>query len=307
MEKLIVKNSVGNDIHVYLYDGATAPVKGVVHLIHGVSEHIARYGLFAEFLNRNGYVAVGCDFLGHGLSTDTNAYVHYADRDGDRIAYESITLVQDFIKQRYPDLPVFVLGHSMGSFLARLALLRKPDFYKKAVLTGTAMMPLGLIRFGILLSTVIKALRGPKYVSPLLQKMGIDAYPAKMRKDGIIGDRDVEWLSKDVEIQNYYEKSPMCGQPATVSANKDLFKWLVVINDPKQIATGRKDTPLLFASGKNDPLSEYGKTVLELAAVYRKLGYVDVTDKLYEDDRHEILNELDKETVYRDILTFLEK
>ncbi|MCK7486033.1 MAG: alpha/beta hydrolase [Bacillus subtilis] len=83
MEKLIVKNSAGNDIHVYVYDQVVAPVKGVVHLIHGVAEHVARYGLFAAFLNKNGYIAVGCDFLGHGLSTDTNAYVHYADKHGD--------------------------------------------------------------------------------------------------------------------------------------------------------------------------------------------------------------------------------
>ncbi|HAQ56948.1 MAG TPA: hypothetical protein DCR44_06090 [Acholeplasmatales bacterium] len=88
MQKLIVKNTAGNDIHIYVYDQAVAPVKGVVHLIHGVAEHIARYGLFAEYLNKNGYIAIGCDFLGHGLSTDTNAYVHYADKHGDELAYE---------------------------------------------------------------------------------------------------------------------------------------------------------------------------------------------------------------------------
>ncbi len=307
MEKLIVKNTAGNDIHIYVYDQAKAPVKGVVHLIHGVAEHIARYGLFAEYLNKNGYVAVGCDFLGHGLSTETNAYVHYADKHGDTLAYESIELVQDYIKGHYPTLPVFVLGHSMGSFLARLALLKKPDFYKKAVISGTAMHPKALILVGKALCNVIGFFRGPKRVSPLIQGMGIDSYPVQLRKDGIIGARDVEWLTKDVEVQNYYEQSPMCGQPSTVAANRDMFKWLLVINDKKRLAQGNKAMPIFLVSGQNDAVSNYGQTVKLLYETMKGLGYENVAMKLYENDRHEILNELDKAQVYQDILDFLNK
>lgn len=307
MQKLIVKNTAGNDIHIYVYDQAVAPVKGVVHLIHGVAEHIARYGLFAEFLNKHGYIAVGCDFLGHGLSTDTNAYVHYADKHGDTLAYESVTLVQTYIKEHYPTLPVFVLGHSMGSFLARLAILKNPDFYEKAVISGTGMHPKPLILVGMTLCNLIGCLRGPKYVSPLIQKMAIDSCPAQMRKDGIIKDRDVEWLTKDVEIQNYYFQSPMCGQPATVAANRDMFKWLLVINNKKNLAKGNKQMPIFLISGAQDAVSNYGKTVETLAGVLLDLGYQHVSLKLYEGDRHEILNELDKAVVYQDILDFLEK
>jgi len=307
MEKLIVKNTAGNDIHIYDYDGATAPVKGVVHLIHGVAEHIARYGLFAEFLNRNGYVAVGCDFLGHGLSADTNDYVHYADKHGDRLAYESVELVQDYIVKHYPGLPVDVLGHSMGSFLARLAMIRRPGFYRKAVISGTGMHPTPLILVGMTLCNIISLFKGPRYVSPLIQKMAIDSCPAQMRRDGIIKGRDVEWLTKDVEIQNYYFQSSMCGQPATVSANRDMFKWLLVINNPREIAKGDKTTPIFLVSGADDAVSNYGETVRKLDGVLRRLGFADVSLKLYEGDRHEILNEIDKERVYHDILAFLEK
>ncbi|MDP3129694.1 MAG: alpha/beta hydrolase, partial [Bacillota bacterium] len=249
----------------------------------------------------------GCDFLGHGLSTDTNAYVHYADKHGDELAYESVTLVQAYIKEHYPTLPVFVLGHSMGSFLARLAILKNPDFYEKAVISGTGMHPKPLILVGMALCNIIGCFRGPKYVSPLIQKMSIDSCPAQMRKDGIIKDRDVEWLTKDVEIQNYYFQSPMCGQPATIAANRDMFKWLLVINNKKNLAKGNKQMPIFLISGQNDAVSNYGKTVEQLAGVLLDLGYQHVSLKLYEGDRHEILNELDKAVVYQDIIDFLEK
>ncbi len=307
MEKNVFNNSLGNPIHVYLYEPTVQPFKGVVHLIHGASEHFARYGLFAEYLNQNGYVAVGCDFLGHGLSTDTNDYVHYADKHGDVIALESLTIVQDFIKSRYPELPVDVLGHSMGSFLARLMILKKPEFYRKAVISGTTTMPVATTKMGMFLCNVIGFFKGPKYVSKMVQKMAIDACPAKMRKDGIIKDRDVEWLTKNVDIQNYYFNSPMCGQPFTVAANRDMFKWIAFIDTAKNIAKGDKSMPLFFISGANDSLSNYGEGVKKLVALFQQLGYADVTMKLYENDRHEVLNELDNAKVYADVLAFLNK
>ncbi|MFH0992939.1 MAG: alpha/beta hydrolase [bacterium] len=307
MEKKVFNNSLGNPIHVYVYEPATQPFKAVVHLIHGASEHFARYGLFAEYLNQHGYVAVGCDFLGHGLSTDTNDYVHFADKKGDVIALESLTIVQDFIKSRYPELPVYVLGHSMGSFLARLQILQKPEFYAKAVISGTTTMPIATTKMGMLLCNVISFFKGPKFVSKMVQKMAIDACPAKMRKDGIIKDRDVEWLTKNVDIQNYYVNSPMCGQPFTVAANRDMFKWIAYIDTIKNIANGNKSMPLFFISGAKDSLSNYGEGVKKLVAVFQENGYANVTMKLYENDRHEVLNELDNKQVYADVLAFLEK
>jgi alpha-beta hydrolase superfamily lysophospholipase len=307
MEKFILKNSIGNDIHVYFYDQAALPVKGIVHLIHGASEHIARYGLFAAYLNNHGYLAIGCDFLGHGLSTDTNAYVHYADKNGDSLALESLDLVQKFIKTRHPELPVYVLGHSMGSFLARLEIIQKPSFYKKAVISGTTTTPAFMTAMGTFLCNVIGAFKGPKYVSPMIQKMAIDANPAKMKKDGLIKDRDVEWLTRDVEIQNYYFNSPMCGQPFTVTANRDMFKWIKFIDADKNIAKGDKNLPILFISGGFDPLSNYGKNIGILVDRFQRLGYEDVAMHIYADDRHEVLNELDKQQVYADVLAFLDK
>jgi len=306
MEQKIFQDSMKNDIHVYIYPTKVIKPKGIVHIVHGASEHFVRYGLFAEYLNAQGYTVVGADFLGHGLSTKTNDYVHFANKKGHQIALESLTLVKDFITETYPETKVFLLGHSMGSFLARLLILKFPQFYNKAIISGTTMTPGIVTQGGIFLCNVIQLFKGPKYISPMVQKMAIDACPAKMFKDGIIKERNVEWLTKDPLIQNYYASSPMCGQPFTVSANKDMFKWMAFVDKTKNIRLGHLDQPIFFVSGKLDPLSNYGESVLALAERFKAIGYRRVQVKLYEGDRHEILNETDHLKVYQDLLAFIE-
>lgn len=302
----MLKDYKKNNIHVYIYE-PEGDIKGVVHIIHGASEHFARYGLFCEYLNKHGYVAIGCDFLGHGLSTDTLDYVHFADKDGDILAYESVVLVKEYIETNYPKQDVFILGHSMGSFLARKMILDFPDFYKKAVISGTAFVPQMVVNMGILLAKIIRFFKGPKYVSRLIQNMGIDANPKKMRKDGIITGIDEEWLTRDKEIQQYYHNSNMCGQPFTVQANIDLFRWISFINQKKNIANGNKEQPIFLISGEKDPLSNYGKDITKLYETMQQLGYQNVSMKLYPDSRHEVLNELSKDEVYEDVLQFIEE
>lgn len=306
MRKVILENSKDNPIHVYIYE-PEKELKGVVHIIHGASEHFARYGMFAEFLNSNGYLVIGCDFLGHGLSTPTNDYVHFADKDGSNLAFESIELVKDYIDTHYKDIDKFVLGHSMGSFLTRKLIIMYPNFYQKAVISGTTHTPGMITKTGMLLTKLIRSFKGPKYVSKMIQNMAIDANPRKMRKDGIIEKMDEEWLTKDEEVQQYYHNSPMCGQPFTVSANIDMFEWVSFIDKRKNINKGNKNQPILLISGAKDPLSNYGERIVYLYHLLKKLGYKDVEYKLYTNDRHEILNELDKASVYQDILIFLNK
>ncbi len=306
MEKIILKDYQDHSIHVYIYR-PEGEIKAIVHVIHGAAEHFARYGLFAEFLNQHGYLVIGCDFLGHGLSTDTLEYVHFADKDGDLVAYESILLVKEYIEANFKGKDVFVLGHSMGSILARKLVLDFPDFYKKAVFSGTAYSSKMLVFVGRILMRIIRLFKGPKYVSRLIQNMTIDANSIKMRKDGHITGIDEEWLTRDVEIQQYYHNSKMCGQPFTLQANFDLTQWVSFIDNKKNIAGGNLKMPIFLASGDTDPLSNYGKDIKRLFDLMVSLGYENVHMKLYKDCRHEILNELIKDEVYQDILTFFEE
>lgn len=309
MQKLILHDSANNDIHVYLYEPAEKPYKGIVHIIHGASEHFARYGLFAEFLNQNGYAVIGADLLGHGLSTPTTDYVHFADHNGGELAFESVTLVKDYIAQNFAGLPAYLLGHSMGSFLARLTILRYPDFYKKAVISGTAYMPKFMMGAASLLGSLIRAFKGPRAISPLMNQMGMEAFNPKMVKDGLIPKDGLpeQWLTKNVEIQQYYHDSPMCGQPFTVAAYCDLTGWLKVINNYANIKKGNLDMPLFFFSGALDPVSNYGKEVEKLVSDFMRAGYKSVVLKLFANDRHEVLNELDNQTAYHDVLDFFNK
>lgn len=309
MQKMILHDSANNDIHVYLYEPAEKPFKGIVHIIHGASEHFARYGLFAEFLTQNGYAVIGADLLGHGLSTPTNDYVHFADHHGSELAFESVTLVKDYIAKNYADLPAFLLGHSMGSFLARLTILRYPDFYRKTVISGTAYTSKILMGAASAIGSILCSLKGPRTISPLMNKLGLESYNAKMIKDGLIPKDGLaeQWLTKNVEIQQYYHDSPMCGQPFTVSAYYDLSCWLKIVNRYSNIKKGNLDMPLYFMSGAKDPVSNYGKEVEKLVSDFMRAGYKSVVLKLYAGDRHEVLNELDNQTAYHDILDFLNK
>jgi len=306
MEQKIFQDSMKNDIHVYIYRAKTDTVKGIIHLIHGASEHLLRYGVFAEFMNNHGYTCTGADFLGHGLSTKTNDYVHYHDRKGHELALESLVIVKDYINETYPEIPVYLLGHSMGAFLGELMIFKYPQFYNKAVISGTTMPDPISLAAGKTLCKLIGFFRGPKYVSPLIQSIAIDSCPAKMKKDGLISERNVEWITHDVNIQNYYESSPMCGQPFTVSANKDLFTWMQFISKTKNIKKGHLDQPILFISGKQDPLSNYGENVIALVEKLKKIGYRRVQMKLYDGYRHEVLNEIDNQKVFDEVLNFIE-
>ena len=306
MEKLVRKDSHGNSIHLYVYKPKTT-AKAVVQIIHGAAEHFARYGLFAEFLTQNGYAVVGCDILGHGLSTDTYDYVHFGDRDGDKIAFESLLLTKDYIVKTFPKAHVYLLGHSMGSFLSPLLVRTVPDFYKKVVFSGATIASGFMINVGIVLARLIRIFKGPKHVSPLLQTMLIDSSHTRMRKDKLISGINEEWLTKDKTIQDYYHNSQMCGQPFTVSANLALLTWLKDANSHKNLLKLPKGLPILFISGMCDPLSNYGAGIRATHAFLQKSGFTDVSMILYESDRHEVLNETDREKVYQDVLNFFEK
>ncbi|MFW5794286.1 MAG: alpha/beta fold hydrolase [Bacillota bacterium] len=304
MEQFILNDNYNNEIHTYLYKPNTK-IKGVIQIVHGASEHFSRYGIFAEFLVRNGYLVIGNDILGHGLSTDNLDYVHFADKKGDKKAYESVVLIKDYIEKNHSNEPKILLGHSMGSFIARKLIIDYPDFYDKVILSGTAYPPKSLLLFGKLLIKLIMFFNGKKYVSKLIQDISIDANPRKLIKDKIISGDKEQWLTRDKKIQEYYKHSKMCGQPFSLKANYDLFTLLQRVNKLKNIKKGNFNLPILFISGGHDPLSNYGKEVNELANKFSELGYKHIKVKIYPEARHEVLNEINRNEVYQDVLNFI--
>ncbi|HKL47831.1 MAG TPA: alpha/beta fold hydrolase, partial [Candidatus Izemoplasmatales bacterium] len=272
MKQFIINDALNNEIHTYVYPTDKTP-KGVIQIIHGASEHFARYGLFASYLNKHGYIVVGNDILGHGLSTKNYDYVHFADKQGDAIAFNSIVLVKEWIQKEHPSLPLYILGHSMGSFLARKMVIEFPNDYDKAVFSGSAAPPKSLIHFGKVLTSIIRLFKGPRYVSKLIQDMSIDANQKKMRKDGIIQGDNEAWLTRDKKIQEYYKHSQMCGQPFTVQANHDMFQWILDANKMNRLKKANHHQPILFISGSHDALSNYGQQIKAFVEKLNKIGY----------------------------------
>ncbi len=305
MKEIILKDYQGNSIHTYIYE-PQGKVKGVMQVIHGVSEHFARYGVFAEWMNQQGILVIGCDIIGHGLSAEQLEYIHFADKNGDILAYESVLLVKEYIEKNYSDQDVFLLGHSMGSFIARKMIIDFPDFYKKVILSGSAYKPLWLTGVSIGLVNFIEMFKGPKHVSKLIMSLSVDSIPKKMMKDKIFTGIKEGWLTRDEEIQKYYRNSNMCGQPISLEANKNIFTWMHFINAKRNIRLGNRKQPIYFMSGKNDALSNYGKEIQKLYDTFVKSGYENVKIKLWDDCRHEILNELNKVEIYQEILDFIQ-
>ncbi len=307
MEKIILKDYLDNPIHVYIYPPNKGEIKAVVQIVHGIASHMARYGVFAEFLNKQGYLVIGSDMYAHGLSAKTFDHIFFAKSDGDILVYESVLLVKEYIEANYKGKDVFLLGHSFGSTVARKLMLDFPDFYKKAVFSAAYMKPTLLKFFAGILMKLIILIKGPKHISGLVNKLTIDGAVNKLRKHGLIGDADEAWLTRDEEIQQYYHNSNMCGQPLTINANYVMYRFSMDVDSKRNINQGNKETPILFISGENDPVSDYCKDLKRLFAMMEKLDYENLHLKIYPGCFHEILNELNKEEVYQDVLAFLEE
>jgi alpha-beta hydrolase superfamily lysophospholipase len=275
-------------------------LKGLFHIVHGMTEYIDRYEHLFSFLAENGYVAFGFDNLGHGnTARDKKELGFIAHEDGWKyLVYDSIAYGKT-VKEMFPQKPLTLMGHSMGSFITRLAVEHSADIYDKFIICGTAG-PNPLCGIGIILSNIIKAIKGEKHISKMVDNLAFASY--NKRFDNIT---EYEWLTKDREIINKYISDEFCNFKFTVSAIIDLMKLLSNCNRNEWFKKIKKDLPIFLIAGEDDPVGDYGKGVRE---VYEKLKSqnCNVTLKLYKNCRHEIHNDSCKEEMFSDILKFIE-
>jgi alpha-beta hydrolase superfamily lysophospholipase len=300
-----IKTSDNKEIHVYEWIPENEEnIKAVVQIAHGMAEHAARYEDFALFLNKNGYAVFANDHKGHGKTAGTLENLGYfADKDGFWQVVQDMRTVTDKINERFPGKPIFLFGHSMGSFLSRYYSIEDSSKLSGLILSGTAGHPGLLGKIGQLLTSVIIAFSGKKSQSPLMTKLSFGAYNSQFKPNRT----DYDWLSRDNEQVDKYVNDLFCGTIFTVGFYNDLLGGLLYVNDEKEISKTDKNLPIYLISGEKDPVSENGKGVTELHGKYKKMGLQDVEMKLYTDARHEILNETNKEEVYNDILNWLDK
>ncbi len=278
--------------------------KAVVQIAHGIAEHIERYAEFMEFLAANGYVAVANDHLGHGKSiSEPDQQGFFAEKEGWDYVVADMDRLRDRMKSEYPHIPYIFFGHSMGSFLTRTYLIKHPDKYDAAIISGTGHQSKALVLSGLAMAKAFVLLYGPKKRGDVLNAVAFGAYnksfePARTPYD---------WLSRDAAVADKYAADPLCGFIPTVSLFRDMMGGIKFITDRKNIDTMSTKQPVYFMSGACDPVGDSGAGVNRAYKAFCDAGLEDVFMRLYPGGRHEMLNELNKQDVYRDILNWLDE
>ena len=272
-------------------------IKAVMQVVHGMAEHIERYDGFGRYLAERGVLVVGHSHLGHGKSVKRAEDLGYfAEPDGNACVVADIHGLRQRTQSAYPDVPYFMLGHSMGSFLTRQYLGLHAEGLSGAVIMGTADMPGAVLAAGKAVCTAIARVKGWRHRSQLVNSMAVGGYEKKLGP---------HWLSKNEENVAKYAADPLCGFCFTLNGFYGLFSAIDRANRREQAGNIPKDIPILFNVGTEDPVGNNAKGVRSLYERYLKHG-AKATIRLYEGDRHEILNENDRFTVYEDIYRWME-
>lgn len=289
-----------NNLNVIIWETEKEPI-GVLQIVHGMAEYIDRYDNFAKYMTEQGFNVIGHDHLGHGHSvSDEHDYGFFAEENGDKIIIEDMHSVTQHAREKWEDLPNFILGHSMGSFCLRQYLTKYSNDVSGAIIMGTGWIPSAAALLGKTIATNTCKSKGSHTVNPLLIKLTLEPY----NKPFAPARTNCDWLSRDEKQVDLYVNDKLCGFDFTAGAYKDFFTILETISKNRQLIGMRKSLPILITSGSVDPVG--GKKACEkLNAQYKRCGIDDVTLKLWENDRHEILNELDKSDVYQYIYNWL--
>lgn len=282
--------------------GQGAP-RAVVQLVHGISEYILRYDEFARYLADHGFAVVGHDHLGHGgTARDRREYGFLAERDGWDLLARDVRALRLATGARFPGLPYFLLGHSMGSFVARTCLIRWPGMVDGCILSGTGQEAPALVALGKLLCAVLAKVRGPRYVSPLVTALSLGAYNRQFKPNRTGAD----WICRDEAVVDAYVADPLCNFFPTVGMNRDMMGGLQFIAKPEHLDRMDPDTPVYFFAGDRDPVGANGAGVKKVVGFFQAAGVKDVSLRLYPGGRHEMLNEINKQEVYTHVLAWLE-
>ncbi len=283
-------------LHVILWTPEGKP-SAVLQLVHGMVEYIDRYDAFARFLAEKGFAVIGHDHLGHGESvTDEQHLGFFADEHGDEIVIEDMHQVTEEGRKRFPGVPFFILGHSMGSFMVRRYLTKYSEGLQGAVIMGTGNIPGIAAATGLLLAKAVMKTKGPLYRSGMLTGLALGQNNKPFRPNRT----SVDWLSRNEENVDRYVADPLCGYEFTASAYRDFFTVMKKLAAKEDFSNIRKDLPVLITSGEEDPVGGK-KACPAVRDSLVKLGLTDLTMKLYPEDRHEILNEVDREQVCQDL------
>lgn len=277
--------------------------KAIIQIVHGIAEHIGRYDHFANYLNSLGYMVVAENHMGHGGSVEEGSIRGYFHGGWFCAVADTYHLLQ-MTKEKYPDVPYILLGHSMGSFMARTILGKYPDSgITGCIISGTGWKPKMLLKAALPLCNFLCKRQGETTPSEPLDRIVFGSYNSRVEHPRTLKD----WLSRDPKVVDAYVADPLCGFVPSAGLLRDMMTGITYIQTPQCLDAMEKTLPILFVAGGDDPVGNYGEGVRQTAAAFDAAGMQDVTTKIYPLCRHEVLNEINKQEVYADICNWIEK
>jgi alpha-beta hydrolase superfamily lysophospholipase len=296
-EKQWFRKASGGEGEIFCRLWATDNPKAVLQIAHGMAEYSERYMKFAKFLAENGYAVCMEDHAGHGPHAKQLGF--FAEKDGWESVLNDMHGLSGEVSAMFPGKPVFLMGHSMGSFLSRSYIARWGNTLAGCILSGT-MGPNPAASFGKLLSSITATFKGKRAPAKLIAKITSSSNQGKFKGD------PQAWLSTDTSEIRKYADDPLCGFPFTAAGYRDLFTGILEINSKDWAGKVPKTLPVYLYSGEDDPVGGYGAGVKKVYEALKACNVEDVELKLYSGGRHEMHNEVNKEQVYKDVLNWLE-
>lgn len=278
------------------------PFKGVIQISHGIGEHAGRYKWIAKKLRKQGYEVYANDHRIHGKSSKSNEYLGFYDGENYfSDAINDMRKLTEIIKKEHPNKKIILLGHSMGSLLSREYVTLYGDDLQALILSGTGAFIKGLGSFGLISTEFFSKLNGKHRSNEILKNLFFHQFNKNFKPNRT----KVDWISSDEKQVDKFEADPLRIEDFSLGVFRDILKGSKKINHPEMFERTPNNIPIYIFSGDKDPVGEMGKGVKKVAKYYKKNGVHDVTLKLYEGGRHEMLNEINRNEVEKDLLKWL--
>lgn len=290
-----------NTVMATVYAPADGGVRGVIQLSHGMIDYVGRYEGLAEFLTSCGFVFAGNEHLGHGRTAACqDDFGYFGEKDGYLRVLDDLREMNSILHKEYPGKPIILFGHSMGSFLARLYVVRYPETVNAVVIHGTGGKN-PAAPAGKLLVSLLRAFFGSKHRSKFVTGVAFGSYNSHYNKS----EGANAWLTRDGSMVATRDMDPYTSFIFTLAGYSDLFTMLSECNSTEWYSSYPTPLPTLVMSGDDDPVGDYGKGVREVYEGLSASGVKDLTLKIYPGARHELFNETNRREVFDDLLSWL--
>lgn len=276
-------------------------VKFVIQILHGMAEHSERYNKFAEYLTNKGGAVYISDHYGHGKNCKSEAdYGLWNKKNMWQLIVDDIKTLNDISASKFPNVKNIILGHSMGSYIARTYISQYHTGVNAVVLSGTGYNSSSVLIFGKILAWLQCRFKGEASKAKFIDNLSFSSFNKKYSSP-------YQWLTRDQKIVDKYISDPLCGGVFSCSFYFNFFKGLLKINKLSNAEKIPYNLPLLFISGTEDPVGDYTKGIKKSIDFYKKAGVKHIDSIFYNGARHEILNEINKFEVFEDIYSWISK